>query len=142
MVQSEQIRLRRSSSSGVGQLGLRDLAGDHVGGFVDLALGVGSALLGDGQVEGIGLGLAEAVAGPSGHALLGPVAELLKYRLDIRAAHQVAGDPGGVTRAVAGVESCLTIAAVLHDALDEQAFAGTEAEEAERKGGARAFVGI
>jgi hypothetical protein len=31
---------------------------------------------------------------------------------------------------------------VLHDALDEQTLAGAEAEEAERKGGARAFVGI
>jgi hypothetical protein len=31
---------------------------------------------------------------------------------------------------------------VLHDALDEQALARAKAEEAERKGGARAFVGI
>ena len=126
----------------VGKFGLRDLAGDHVGGFVDLPLGVGPALLGDGQVEGIRLGLTEAVTGAGGHALLGPVAELLEYGLDVRATDQVAGDPGGVARAIAGVERCLAVAAVLHDALDEQALARAKPEESEREGGARALVGI
>lgn len=61
---------------------------------------------------------------PGGHSFLGSVAELLEYRLDIRTADQVTGDPSSVARAVAGIERGLTATGVLHDALHEQALGG------------------